>query len=84
MDRAARLGVVVNDLVRGRVAYAAVWLATRLLARSPMSRHDGPLSVLRAYTPAEVRGLVVAAGLDGVRVRRHPFRLRLCAVRVKR
>jgi hypothetical protein len=69
MDRAARLGFVVNDLFRSRAAYALVWLATRLLARNHMSRHDGPLSVLRAYTPREVRGLCAGAGLEGVRVR---------------
>src|SRR5262245_61837879 len=30
MDAAARVGSVVNDLLRSRVAYAAVWLSTRL------------------------------------------------------
>jgi hypothetical protein len=83
MDDAARLGIVVNDLVRGRVAYAAVWLTTRLLARSPMARHDGPLSVRRAYTPAEIRGLAQRAGLAGLDIRRHRLRMRLCAVRMK-
>ena len=83
MDRTARVGFVVNDLFRSRAAHAAVWLATRLLARNRMSRHDGPLSVLRAYTPGEVRGLCARAGLADVRVRRYPALLRQCAVRVK-
>lgn len=83
MDRAARLGFVVNDLFRSRVGYALVWLATRLLARSRMSRHDGPLSVLRAYTPAELSELCRRAGLGGVRVRRYAPLVRQCAVRVK-
>ena len=83
MDGTARVGFVVNDLFRSRAAYAVVWLATRLLARNRMSRHDGPLSVLRAYTPREVRGLCARAGLHGVWVRRYPALLRQCAVRVK-
>ena len=83
MDAAARRGLVVNDLLRSRTAYAAVWLATRALTRNPMSRHDGPLSVLRAYTPAEVRGLCEKAGLFDVRVLRYPRLARQCAVRAK-
>jgi len=81
MDRTARIGLVVNDLVRSRAAYAVVWLATRALTRNRMSRHDGPLSVLRAYTPDEVRALCEKAGLFDVRVLRYPHLARLCAVR---
>jgi 2-polyprenyl-3-methyl-5-hydroxy-6-metoxy-1,4-benzoquinol methylase len=81
MDAAARLGLVVNDLARSRIAYAVVWLATRALTRNRMSRHDGPLSVLRAYTPAEVRALCGQAGLVAVRVLRYPHLARQCAVR---
>lgn len=83
IDSTARAGFVVNDLVRSRTAYALVWLATRLLARSRMSWHDGPLSVLRAYTPEELRELCRRAGLRDVRVHRYPPLLRQCAVRVK-
>ena len=64
-------------------AYALVWLATRVLARNRMSRHDGPLSVLRAYTPQEVRALCARAGLAGVRIHRYALLLRQCAVLVK-
>ncbi|HET7875564.1 MAG TPA: methyltransferase domain-containing protein [Methylomirabilota bacterium] len=81
MDAAARLGLVVNDLVRGRGAWLLVWLATRLLARSPMSRHDGPLSVRRAYTPEETRALCEKAGCFDARVFRYPPLVRLCVVR---
>lgn len=80
MDAAARIGLVVNDLVRSRAAYAIVWLATRALTRNRMSRHDGPLSVLRAYTPDEVRALCEKAGLFAARVIRYPRLARQCAV----
>jgi ubiquinone/menaquinone biosynthesis C-methylase UbiE len=79
MDRVARYGVVVNDLSRSLPA----WLGARLLAatvwrRSRLTRHDGPLSVRKAFTPAELRRVAREAGLEGARVRAHlPFRLSL-------
>jgi SAM-dependent methyltransferase len=79
MAAVARVGVAVNDLARSRYGAALVWLATRALARSPLSRHDGPLSVRRAYTPAEALGLCEKAGVPGARVRRHPLLLRYTA-----
>jgi SAM-dependent methyltransferase len=57
LARVARIGVIVSDLRRSYLAY---WGA-RLLAYgpvSPLSRHDGPLSVLRAYTPSELTSLI--------------------------
>lgn len=62
--RVARVGVIISDLRR---SYPAYWGA-RLLALgpvSPLSRHDGPLSVLRAYTPEEAAQIVRAAGVTG-------------------
>ncbi|HEX2481801.1 MAG TPA: methyltransferase domain-containing protein [Methylomirabilota bacterium] len=67
-----RLGFVVSDFRRGRLAWAAVWLATRALARSPMARHDGPLSVRRSYTPQELTRLAQRAGLSDIRWYRAP------------
>jgi ubiquinone/menaquinone biosynthesis C-methylase UbiE len=83
MDRAARVGFVVNDLVRSRIAHWVVWLITRFITRSAISRHDGPLSVKRSYTPREVSGLCEQAGLEGVDVVHHWPYFRLCAVRAK-
>jgi ubiquinone/menaquinone biosynthesis C-methylase UbiE len=83
MDAVARRGLVVNDLVRSRTAWALVWLATRAFARSAVSRHDGPLSVRRAYTAAEARALCERAGLSRARVIRYPFAARQCIVRAK-
>ena len=83
MDATARIGLLVNDLVRSRAAYVVVWLVTRALTRNRMSRHDGPLSVLRAYTPDEVRTLCENAGLHAVRVFRYPELARQCVVGTK-
>jgi SAM-dependent methyltransferase len=59
-----RIGFIVNDFRRGRLAWAAVWLATHLTRCGSMARHDGPLSVRRAYTPAELAQLSGRAALD--------------------
>lgn len=79
MAAAARGRVIVSDLIRSRVALVLVWLATRLLRLHPASRHDGPLSVRRAYTPAELRVLAEKAGLRRLVVRRYPWLARLVA-----
>lgn len=84
LNRATRLGFVVNDLLRSRLAYWLVWLATRLLTRSRMSRHDGPLSVLRAYSPREILEFARRADLTGIRIARYPWLSRLAVVGRKR
>jgi SAM-dependent methyltransferase len=74
---AARL-ILVNDLSRSRFGYCAVWLACRLLTRSPVVRFDGPASVRSAFTPAEALALAERAGLSGATVRgRFPCRFLL-------
>ena len=84
MDRAAGHGFVMNDLARSRTAYGLVWLVTRLFAVNRMSRHDGPVSVQRAYAADELRALCEKAGLFDVRIVRYPPLLRQLAVRSKR
>jgi ubiquinone/menaquinone biosynthesis C-methylase UbiE len=80
MRAVARLGVVVNDLFRTRLTLALVWLATRLVTRHRLARHDGPLSVRRAYTPDELRALAGEAGIAQVAVRRYAWLGRIVAV----
>lgn len=63
MSRVARLGVIVNDLERSRLAWAGAWLLTRVVSRNRYTRHDAPLSVRRAYTPTEIAQLATQAGL---------------------
>jgi ubiquinone/menaquinone biosynthesis C-methylase UbiE len=65
--RCASLGVVVNDIVRGWLGYYGAFVASRLGSRNVLTWHDGPLSVLRAYTRREMEALASAVGLRPVR-----------------
>ena len=81
LARVCRLGIIVSDLERGRLAYVAARLMA-LVLRNRLTAHDGPVSVLRAYTVPELRALAREAGLRRVRVRRRfPFRMTLVGVR---
>jgi ubiquinone/menaquinone biosynthesis C-methylase UbiE len=68
LRRVARAGVVINDLARGRLPFVLAWLAIHGLTRNRFTRHDGPMSVRRAYTVAEATDLLTEAGLRVVRV----------------
>ena len=68
LRRVARRGIVVNDLVRGRLAWLGGWLLVHAFARSRFTRHDGPLSVRRAYSRTELLALLAVAGLTPVAV----------------
>jgi len=80
MAAAARIAVVVNDLLRRRLSLGLVWLATRLLGCHPISRHDGPLSVRRAYSRNELQALAEKAGARRLTIREYPVLGRLLAV----
>jgi len=81
MSRVAGRALIVNDLRRS----SAGLLGARLLAatawrRSRLTRHDGPLSVRRAFTADELRDAAERAGLRDPVVRSHaPFRISLVA-----
>lgn len=63
MSRVASIGIVVNDLARGRLFWLGAWLLSHTLARSRLTRTDASLSVRRAYTRKEMRALLGQAGL---------------------
>lgn len=70
MADAARLGIVVSDLVRSRIGLGLAVVGTRLLSTSRVARVDGPLSVKAARTLPEYRGLCTRAGLEAATIRR--------------
>ena len=71
MAGAARRLILVNDLLRSRLGYVLAWAGCRLLSRSTIVHHDGPVSVRSAYTLTEVRELAERADLEDVRLTRH-------------
>ena len=78
LRRVARDVVVVNDLRRHRVAWAFIWLLGKARLVSRMSANDGPLSVLKGFTAAELLAIGRAAGGESPSVRRlWPYRLLL-------
>ena len=75
MKRCAREGFVINDLHRNWVAYYGVKYLTLLLNGSPLSRIDGPISVLRAFKSKDLHSLLQNAHIARYMIRRKwPFR----------
>ncbi|GGD57416.1 methyltransferase domain-containing protein [Paenibacillus nasutitermitis] len=57
---ASRLGVVLNDIHRHIVPWAAVWLTTRLISNNAYIKHDGPLSVAKGFRAEDWKKLKAA------------------------
>ncbi len=83
MYKLSLLGVVINDLHRHLVNFAGSRILLPLLSKSRLVRHDGPLSVLRAFTRKELVSLVKRADLPEPEIRwRTPFRWQVVIPRV--
>jgi 2-polyprenyl-3-methyl-5-hydroxy-6-metoxy-1,4-benzoquinol methylase len=75
MEATAVRGWFINDLHRHRVAWTGFRLLAGLLRWHPIVRHDGALSVRRAFVRADWAPLLAAAGVQGAEIRWHlPFR----------
>ena len=77
MEAKAARGWFINDLHRHRLAWVGFRLLAGLLRWHPIVRHDGALSVRRAFVRGDWERLLAAAGLTAppVAVRWHlPFR----------
>ncbi|MVP01163.1 methyltransferase domain-containing protein [Paenibacillus lutrae] len=57
MREASRYGVVLNDIHRHWIAWAAVWLTTRFISRNRYILNDGPLSVAKGFRSSEWKKL---------------------------
>jgi ubiquinone/menaquinone biosynthesis C-methylase UbiE len=79
MWRVTKRMVVVNDLHRHRAAYWSIRALTTLFSDSAMVRHDGPLSVRRAFRPSELLAVARAAGVPARVFRSFPYRLVMVA-----
>lgn len=78
MEAKVRLGWFVNDLHRHPVAYHVFRRVAKIAGFHHFVQHDGPLSIARAFVPADWHRLVGAAGIDPTLAeieRRFPYRL---------
>ncbi len=66
--RVGRLAVLIND-IRRHPAHLALVYAGMPLYRSRLTRYDAPVSIRRAYTPAEMRGLLAQTATARVDLR---------------
>ena len=74
--KSARLGFLVNDLHRSRIAHAVIFLLTRIFTRNRLTRYDAPVSVMNAFTPSEFRELAIQAKIYPFEIQRHfPYRI---------
>jgi hypothetical protein len=77
--RVCRVAVLINDIVRHPLHLALVYAGLPLF-RSRITRHDGPVSVHRAYTPQEMRTLLAQSSAERTELyRHHLFRMGVTA-----
>lgn len=63
MQQAARRRLLVNDLHRSHLSYAAYTVLARLLFHRSFTFHDGRLSIRKGFVPRELEETVRLAGL---------------------
>jgi 2-polyprenyl-3-methyl-5-hydroxy-6-metoxy-1,4-benzoquinol methylase len=78
MRRLARRLVVISDLRRSRAGFLVAWASCRLLSRSAIVHHDGPVSVKAAWTLDELKTFAAEAGMINATIREcSPWRMLL-------
>jgi SAM-dependent methyltransferase len=82
MEAHAAAGWFINDLHRHPVAYHGFPVLARIAGWHPIVRHDGRLSIARAYRPREWRPILAEAEVTDARVFR-AFPFRLCVERLR-
>lgn len=76
--KSAKSGFVINDLIRSPIAYYAAIAFTRIARGTPLSKNDGPISVLRGFNMQDMRKLLAEAGIRRYEIRRKGgYRLRV-------
>lgn len=65
----ARLGIIINDLHRHRLAYFSIKALTRLFSKSPMVQNDGPLSVLRGFSKEDFISILANSGIKNSKIK---------------
>lgn len=63
------IAIIITDLHRHWIAYLSIKWMVQLLNFSYLSKHDGPMSVLRAFQKRELMDLLKAANIDRFQIR---------------
>ncbi|WP_310502717.1 methyltransferase domain-containing protein [Paenibacillus qinlingensis] len=71
--KASRLGVVINDIHRHWIAWAAVWVTAHLISSNRYIRNDGPLSVAKGFRARDWMFLRNALGISDMLVSWRPL-----------
>jgi SAM-dependent methyltransferase len=84
MEAQALGGWFVNDLSRNTVPYHLLRLFAKVMRLHPFVQFDGPVSIARAFVPADWQAMCAAAGLHAQDVTiRGSTPARLCVMRSK-
>lgn len=68
LKQQTRIGLVINDLHRHPLAYYAIMLISKILGASYLYQNDSKLSVLRAFSKAELVTILQKAGFKHFKV----------------
>jgi len=82
METQTRIGWFINDLLRHPISYYFFKQASPLFGFHYFVRHDGPVSIARAFRPADWQGLLASAKISEAGIKNH-FPFRLCVSRIK-
>src|SRR5258708_1722540 len=63
MEEQAEIGWFINDLSRAAVPYQLLKAFSQVTGLHPFVQHDGPVSIARAFVPADWKKLCAPAGL---------------------
>ena len=75
----ASLAVIVNDLHRHWFAYHSIGLLTSVFSKSEMVKHDSKVSVMRSFRSADIKNMLIKAGIQKYTLRwMWAFRWQLC------
>ena len=78
----ANIGWFINDLLRHPFSYRGFALLAGLMRWHRFVRHDGPMSIARAFRPEDWSRLLALAGVRHARIKPW-FPFRLCVSRVR-
>jgi len=70
--------IIMSDITRSHLSLLGFRMVQPLLARHYLTKHDGLLSIRRAYTPSELRQIAQDAGMKNARVyQNYPWQMTL-------